>query len=59
MKNIKKLLKCCKVEIFRLWEIAGGPENIIWYQGKCPKCKRFIGLTQTSKKEAEKLGYIL
>ena len=46
--------KCCKKEIKRVWDIAGDPMQVIHYTGTCPECKHFIGLTQTSKKEAEK-----
>lgn len=46
--------KCCALEIQRLWQSAGGPMNIVHYQGKCPVCGHYIGLTWTSKEEADK-----
>ncbi len=45
-------LKCCAEEIERIWLSFGGSMNIISYTGSCPKCKHFIGLTQTSIEEA-------
>lgn len=42
---------CCAEEIKRLW-IKDDPMVIVWYTGTCPKCGHFIGLTQTSEKEA-------
>ena len=50
-----KWKRCCKKEIKRIWKSMGGPMNVIHYVGECPKCKHFIGLTQTSEGEAKEL----
>lgn len=57
MKEIinKPWEQCCKDEVKRIWEEHGGPMNIIKYITECPVCKRFIGLTQTSEEEAERI----
>jgi len=51
---MEKWKKCCVKEIKKVWEINGGPMNVVRYVGKCPKCSHFIGLTQTSVEEADK-----
>ena len=45
--------RCCAKEIKRLWDLLGGPMNVIRCEGNCPKCGHYIGLTQTSKEQAE------
>ena len=50
MEN-EKWKKCCLREIKRIWKSAGGPMNVVRYQGTCPICGHFIGLTQTSEKD--------
>jgi len=44
--------KCCALEIKRLWKLMRGSMNIVRYEGECPKCEHYIGLTQTIEKEA-------
>ena len=44
--------KCCAEEIQRIWNEHGGSLNIVRYERKCPNCNHYIGLTQTSKEEA-------
>ena len=46
--------KCCAEEIQRIWYEHGGSMNIVHYETKCPKCGHYIGITQTSKEEADK-----
>lgn len=46
--------QCCKNEMKRLWENAGGPMEIIHLTTECPDCGHFIGLTQTSEDDAKK-----
>lgn len=55
MKVVNKFKKCCAREIKRIWSDPehGGPMNIVRYEGKCPKCGHYIGLTQTSEEEAK------
>ena len=45
--------KCCAEEIKNIWEAFGGSMNIVHYTSTCSTCKHFIGLTQTSIKEAQ------
>jgi hypothetical protein len=52
---MEKWKKCCIKEIKRIWDELGGPINVVRYVGECPKCNHFIGLTQTSQEEANKL----
>ena len=47
--------KCCVEEIKRIWQENGGSMNIVNYVTNCPECNHFIGLTQTSKEEANNL----
>lgn len=42
---------CCRKEIIKLW-VESGSMDIVHYQGECPECKHFIGLTQTPEEEA-------
>jgi len=51
MKNIK-WKKCCVEEIGKIWKSHGGSINVVRYENICPKCNHYIGLTQTSEKEA-------
>jgi hypothetical protein len=44
--------KCCISEIKRIWNKFGGSMNIVRYEGKCPECGHYIGLTQTDIKTA-------
>lgn len=53
MKKAENWKKCCKIEIAKTW-ILLSPEKCLHYQGRCPVCGHFIGLTATSKKEAFK-----
>lgn len=45
---------CCAFEIQRVWKMAGSSLNVVHYEGKCPVCKHYIGLTPTSEEEAKK-----
>ena len=45
-----ELGKCCYLEIFQIWTELK-PENIICYEGTCPTCGNYIGLTPTSQEE--------
>ena len=49
-----KWKECCKKEIAKIWKDNGGSMNVVQYVGECPKCKHFIGLTQTGEEEARK-----
>jgi hypothetical protein len=51
----EKFNECCKKEIRKIWNDQGGSMNVVRYVGECPTCKHFIGLTQTSKEEANNL----
>jgi hypothetical protein len=44
--------KCCAESIKWIWDSYGGSMNIIRYQGNCPKCNHYIGLTQTPQDKA-------
>lgn len=48
----KKWKQCCAEEIQRIWKSGGGSMNIVRYENHCPNCNHYIGLTQTSKREA-------
>lgn len=48
-------IRCCTIEIKRLWEQSGHPMNIVRSVTYCPGCGWFIGLTQTPLKEAKEL----
>lgn len=50
---MEKFKTCCKEEIKKIWKDNGGSMNVVSYTGECKSCGSFIGLTQTSKKEAE------
>ena len=51
--ELRDFKKCCAEEIKRLWDASGGPMNVMRYEGQCPICNHYIGLTQTSKEEAD------
>lgn len=46
--------QCCAKEIKAIWDLCGGSENIVRHEGKCSVCGQYIGLTWTSKKDADK-----
>ena len=46
--------KCCAIAIKGIWDEYGGSMNILRMTTNCPVCNHFIGITQTSKKEANK-----
>lgn len=48
----KPFKKCCAEHIKSIWIFFGNPMEIVHMTTHCPKCKHFIGLTQTPKKEA-------
>jgi len=47
--------RCCIQEVKRIWNGSAGPMSIIRFEGHCPVCGHYIGLTQTSIEEAEKI----
>jgi len=44
--------ECCAERIKQIWG-KFGPTNIVHYETHCYKCGHYIGLTQTSEKEAD------
>lgn len=52
IKKETEFKKCCAEEIQQIWNEYGGSMNIVRYEGKCSNCNHYIGLTQTSKEEA-------
>ena len=46
----KPFNRCCYLEVFQIWKELI-PENIICYDGRCPTCGHYIGLTPTTQEE--------
>jgi len=46
--------KCCAQYINAVWDLCGGPENIVRHESHCSVCNHYVGLTYTSKKDAAK-----